>query len=625
MPTYSIKAPNGKTYTVDGPAGATDEQVRAEVMRQNPDVAAAAATPELLAAPAPLSFSIKKGGKLIPFEVPGGASDEDIRKAAAAAGGSKAYLASKVKRADGTETDNRPTSFLQGVGEGIGHGMDRLAKGADWLMQQAEFLPALTPESDAEIQKAHDQYGESIVAHGINSVGARLGFAPSIDTAIANRQQASETSPARGSGLGRFVGDTVAAAPTMILPGGPFVQGAAAGVVTGDSTTPGGLAKDAVIGGVAGKVGDSVVRDGARLLAPVATKMGKNVRLLIGEGVDRLTPGQIARDSADPVARRLAAFEDRAAGQPFVGDMIQADRSVAQDQLNRAFAKRALAPIGERLPDNVATGHESVAYVGNKLSDTYNAVLPRLNGTIDPAFQRRLAAITARAQLPPEMAPQVKQLMVETGRAFSQNPGANGTFSGRTLRDATDKLDKLAVSWGKSDDPYVSQLGGIASQFKQELLSMAARQNPADAAALRGLNKGWAMLVRLESAAKTAPGGIAAPGQFTTAVRTADRSVRKRAVGRGEALLQDLTDAASTVMPSRIGDSGSAGRIAQGHWSGLLSGAGQTVPYMLAKRDAYRGLNASPASQRLADLMRAGAPADGPDGRSVGQHGEHRG
>lgn len=37
MPTYEIQAPNGKTYRIDGPDGATDEQVQAEVMRQFPD------------------------------------------------------------------------------------------------------------------------------------------------------------------------------------------------------------------------------------------------------------------------------------------------------------------------------------------------------------------------------------------------------------------------------------------------------------------------------------------------------------------------------------------------------------------------------------------------------------
>jgi len=40
MATYEIAAPDGKTYRIDGPAGATQEQVKAEVIRQNPQLAA---------------------------------------------------------------------------------------------------------------------------------------------------------------------------------------------------------------------------------------------------------------------------------------------------------------------------------------------------------------------------------------------------------------------------------------------------------------------------------------------------------------------------------------------------------------------------------------------------------
>ena len=36
MPTYQMTAPDGKTYRIDGPEGATDDQVRAEIIRQNP-------------------------------------------------------------------------------------------------------------------------------------------------------------------------------------------------------------------------------------------------------------------------------------------------------------------------------------------------------------------------------------------------------------------------------------------------------------------------------------------------------------------------------------------------------------------------------------------------------------
>lgn len=43
MPTYEISAPNGKTYRIQGPAGASDAQVRAEVLRQFPEAGKASA------------------------------------------------------------------------------------------------------------------------------------------------------------------------------------------------------------------------------------------------------------------------------------------------------------------------------------------------------------------------------------------------------------------------------------------------------------------------------------------------------------------------------------------------------------------------------------------------------
>ena len=51
MPTYEIPAPNGRTYAIEGPPGATDEQVRAEVVRQYPESQRSASGPEIRAEP----------------------------------------------------------------------------------------------------------------------------------------------------------------------------------------------------------------------------------------------------------------------------------------------------------------------------------------------------------------------------------------------------------------------------------------------------------------------------------------------------------------------------------------------------------------------------------------------
>lgn len=53
MPTYSIRAPNGKTYKVNGPAGASDSAIQAEVLRQFPDAGGGSAPAAPKAKPAP--------------------------------------------------------------------------------------------------------------------------------------------------------------------------------------------------------------------------------------------------------------------------------------------------------------------------------------------------------------------------------------------------------------------------------------------------------------------------------------------------------------------------------------------------------------------------------------------
>jgi hypothetical protein len=65
MTTYTIPAPDGKTYTIEGPAGATKDEVIAEVLRQNPQSGkaptAAVEAPKIVSA-SPMSFGETGGG-----------------------------------------------------------------------------------------------------------------------------------------------------------------------------------------------------------------------------------------------------------------------------------------------------------------------------------------------------------------------------------------------------------------------------------------------------------------------------------------------------------------------------------------------------------------------------------
>lgn len=67
MPTYEIQAPNGKTYRIDGPENASDDDVRAEVLRQFPE---AAGTSKAVA---------KMGDITAEYDVPADATPEQIQ------------------------------------------------------------------------------------------------------------------------------------------------------------------------------------------------------------------------------------------------------------------------------------------------------------------------------------------------------------------------------------------------------------------------------------------------------------------------------------------------------------------------------------------------------------------
>jgi hypothetical protein len=56
MPTYKISAPDGNSYSIEGPSGATDEQVREQVLKQHPGA-------DKAASPSPVMDSLKEGGK----------------------------------------------------------------------------------------------------------------------------------------------------------------------------------------------------------------------------------------------------------------------------------------------------------------------------------------------------------------------------------------------------------------------------------------------------------------------------------------------------------------------------------------------------------------------------------
>jgi len=545
-------------------------------------------------------------GKSFEIEAPEGATEEDvngiIRQHLGGQFGNSAIETRAPARAPAAQDPEN--ALLSDIGSGVAEmGRGVLEGGANVLDHAADWAQS-----------------------GLNAIGETVGggkWGDAINGGGKNDLTGQVAPAAEGMGtlrgIGNFVGESAALLPAAAMRGGALAQGAASGALLSNSDNALGVAKDAAIGAVGGAIGDTAMRGIASLAAP---QLPGNVRTLLDEGV-RLTTGQIAGQGGR-LGRGIKRVEDIAATVPIIQGMVGGAQRRATEDLNRAAVNRALRPIGERLPGGTEAGHDAVAFAGDRLRAAYSDVLPRLSGGLDQTFQTRVNTIRQRARLPAEYDNLLDQAQAELGNAF-QRSGPNGYYSGRTLRDASERLSDLATGWRRSDDPYTRMVGDITEQFRQQLHSLARRQNPRDAARLRDIDRGYASLVRVEKAAASPADGVASPAQYGAAVRNSDTSVRRRQSARGQALDQDLASAGQQVMTNNAAQGGSKdvnslamlaalGAGAVGGKVGALAGVGGlgagAALYSQPVQAAIRGLMARQpglTAQRAAQLLRYGA------------------
>lgn len=439
-----------------------------------------------------------------------------------------------------------PTQTSQSLGfyQGL---MKPFDKAASWLESGANSIPL--PGTGHSLGDA------------VNDLGDHLGFPrpAAASTAHANfvaDQARSGTVPGK---IGQFTGEMAGTLPLAAVTRNPALLGGLSGALLSDSNDAGGVLKDTAIGAAGGKLGDLAIRGLARITAPAVRPM---VQKLIDEGVN-LTPGQIMGG----LPQRL---ENGFSSIPIVGDMVKNAQARSIDSFNRAAVNRALTPIGQSLPASVATGHEAVDHAITTLGDAYDRILPRLKVTADKPFASAVINLHNLAQnLPPDAAALFTAKLKGVLGQFSPN----GAMSGETMKAIESELGQLSRGYGGSSVGSERMLGNAFREVQDQLRQLVTRSNPADASALQSINRGYANLIRVQRAASQANGGIFTPAQLQTATRVADQTLNKRASARGGALMQDLATAGRDVLPSKVPDSGTAGRAMLGHLA-LSGGVG---------------------------------------------------
>jgi hypothetical protein len=159
----------------------------------------------------------------------------------------------------------------------------------------------------------------------------------------------------------------------------------------------------------------------------------------------------------------------------------------------------------------------------------------------------------------------------------------NGSMTGETFKIVESKLSNEAKKFTGSTDAYQRELGDALNETLRVMRDSLPRANPKYGDQLRKVNESFANYARIRTAASsTAAGareGIFTPAQLAQAVRGSDKSAGKGASATGTALMQDLAEQGTTVLGSKVPDSGTAGRVWMGTGLGLGAGAtGTAIP-----------------------------------------------
>lgn len=340
---------------------------------------------------------------------------------------------------------------------------------------------------------------------------------------------------------------------------GGAAMGAVQPVATGENRL-----QNVAAGAAGGGIGYGAAAGLGRMLAPQTPEA---IQELMRMGVTP-TPGQILGPTA-------SAIEQVATSIPFgVGEIVKRGQIGAIENFNTAVGNEVLSSVGMRVPKNVKPGNEMVKYVGDKLSEQYSALLPKMSAIIDDQFTSEINTIRQMGnQLPKDKAKQLNNILNES---LVKRIGSSRGIRGETIKEIESSLRRKASSFRGSSSADDQQLGDALTESLNSLRGLIERNNPNFASELSNINKAWAKLTVLENAAGRVGSaeGVFSPEAFRGAVKGSDTSVRDRQFARGQALMQPMATEAVNVLGKTIPNSGTAERLSTVALTGGIGAGG---------------------------------------------------
>jgi hypothetical protein len=422
--------------------------------------------------------------------------------------------------------------------------------------------------------------GAQLVAKGLGALGSdyfkgeaqRMGESMQAQEAAYQQQRAAAGQ--EGFDASRLAGNVFN--PANLLGGfgaTPFRQAVSSGAVAGalqpvlteeDFFTEKG--KQLVAGGAGGVLGAGVTKVAGSVLNPLTSKAEQTMRDL---GVT-LTPGQVAGGSFKDI-------ESFAASVPLVGNYISDAKERALYSFNKGVINKALAKVGEKLPEDVI-GRDAVQAVNEIVDQKYTDVLSKMSFKLDfPTYSGLLKS----TKLPSSSVDRIRVKDELNSIVFSRLP-KEGPIDGDTYKQIESQLRQRASQLGRgtvSDQDVGDALRQASVSLKEGL----RKQNPKYNSELRRIDSAYGDISVMKTAAANtgAENGVFTPRQYKTAVRQSDTTRKKTQFASGTARGQDVAEDAVSVMEPRQ-TANLEGRIALSNVGGYTMAANPATALPMA-------------------------------------------
>jgi hypothetical protein len=405
------------------------------------------------------------------------------------------------------------------------------------------------------------------------------------------RRLAAPLDATTAGNLGALVGSVASNAPLAAIPAGGATTAGRLAALAGTGALYGYLTPSA-------STGENITNTALGAASgPLAAGVGKGLQVaargVASPAVQRLIAAGIKPTPGQMIGGVANRFEQALTSLPITGDIIGLSRNASMNSFNRAAINKALAPIGEKLPPNIETGQQALAWAAQRADQAFNAAKANTQARIDGPLMQQLGVIAKNA--PSGSQNEVRSVIAnEVLPKLSQN---GGTVSGEAFQNLLSDLGNARAAYQRSAQSADRGAAVAVGNVMEALKGMYARINgPQAMQALNDARQAWRGFSTLRDATVAAGRtreGVFTPGEFLGAVKKGDKTRAKGAFGKGQAYMQDFGNDAQNVVGNTIGNSFTFDRFARSHLGGLVGGLAASplaIPYLPGARRVTQSL-----------------------------------